>query len=127
GDAVGRDRKRFAAGVEWLGCDVLNYRTEGGRPEALLRPDLPAPPNLPHPPLPPDLPCQYVTRTRYFRTAVPSGATGTENCAAHAEVLVHVCDDRCIRQVPPIGSWTSTDTGAPLWLRRAISYSTSYT
>ena len=57
---------------------------------------------------------QYVTRTRYFSTAVPSAATGTVNCAAHAAVLVHSWDERSIRHVPPIGSFTSTVIGAVL-------------
>ena len=52
-------------------------------------------------------------------------ATGTANCAAHAAVLVHWCDDCSMRQVPPIGSFTSTVTGVALWLRSVISYSTS--
>ena len=68
---------------------------------------------------------QYVTRTRYFSIAVPSAATGTVNCAAHAAVFVHSCDERSIRHVPPIGSFTSTVIGAALWLRSVISYSTS--
>ena len=52
-------------------------------------------------------------------------ATGTWNCAAHAAVLVDSCVERSIRHVPPTGSFTSTVTGTDLWLRRAISYSTS--
>jgi len=68
---------------------------------------------------------QYVTRTRYFSSAVPSAATGTLNCAANAAVFVHSCDDRSIRHVPPIGSFTSTVTGAALWFRSVIAYSTS--
>ena len=68
---------------------------------------------------------QYVTRTRYFSTAVPSAATGTVNCDAQAAVFVDSCDDRSIRHVPPIGSFTSTVIGAALWLRSVISYSTS--
>jgi hypothetical protein len=39
--------------------------------------------------------------------------------------LVHWCDDVTIRQVPPIGSFTSTVTPVALWLRSVISYSTS--
>ena len=45
--------------------------------------------------------------------------------AANASVFVHSCDERSTRQVPPIGSFTSTDTGVALWFRSVISYSTS--
>src|SRR5688572_29769428 len=68
---------------------------------------------------------QYVTRTRYFNVAAPSAATGTLNCAAHASVFVASCDDLRIRQVPPIGSFTSIVMGVDLWLRSTISYSDS--
>jgi hypothetical protein len=56
---------------------------------------------------------------------VPPAATGTANRAAQAAVFVHSCDDRIIRHVPPIGSFTSTVTGVALWLRSVISYSNS--
>ena len=61
---------------------------------------------------------QYVTLTRYFRTTVPSALTGTVNCAAHAAVLLHGCDDCSMCQVAAIGSFTSTVTGIGLWLRK---------
>src|SRR3982751_6284818 len=63
-------------------------------------------------------PCQYVTRTLYLSSDVPSGETGTVNCDAHAAVFFHSCDELSIRHVPPIGSLTSTLTGTVLWLRR---------
>ena len=62
-----------------------------------------------------------MTRTRYFSTAWLSAATGTLNCAAHAAVFVHSCEERIMRHVPPIGSLTSTRMGVGLWLRSVIS------
>ena len=53
-----------------------------------------------------------LTRTRYLRIDVPSCATGTWNCAAHASVFVHWCDADSIRHDPAIGSFTCTATGA---------------
>ena len=43
-----------------------------------------------------------------------AGDFGTLNCAAQASVFVHSCDAEIIFQVPPIGSFTSTDTGVAL-------------
>ena len=68
---------------------------------------------------------QYVTLTLYFRTEVPSLATGTVNFADHASPLVQACDDESMRQVPPSGSFTSTVMGVALWLRNVIAYSRS--
>ena len=34
--------------------------------------------------------CYHLARMRYFRTAVPSFATGTMNCAAKAAVFVYL-------------------------------------
>lgn len=45
---------------------------------------------------------QYVTLTRYLSSVVLLAATGTVNCAAHAEVFVQSCDERSICQVPEI-------------------------
>src|SRR4029077_15031735 len=69
---------------------------------------------------------QYLTRTRYFSTDVPSLSTGTSNCAANAAVFVNLYDDPALSQSPPIGSFTSTEMGRTLWFRRVISYSNSY-
>src|SRR5205823_15044974 len=67
----------------------------------------------------------HLARTRYFRTAVPSLATGTLNCAAKAAVLVYLYVEASISQSPPMGSLTCTVTGASLWLRNVISNSIS--
>src|ERR1700693_1599883 len=69
---------------------------------------------------------QYLTRTRYFSTDVPSLSTGTSNCAANAAVFVNLYVELIISQSPPIGSFTSTEMGKALWLRSVISYSNSY-
>src|ERR1051325_7642620 len=62
----------------------------------------------------PRVDAQYVTRTRYVSVEMPSGCTGTLNCAANAAVFSHGWEEFSVRQVQPIGSLTSTVTGVVL-------------